>query len=374
MRAIIAVINDIFTDQRVLKQESLLKELHFTVNIIGRRLKGSTELPGSLLRNSRFKLLFRKGPGMYLAFNVRLFFFLLYTRADLYIANDLDTLLPCFLISRLFRKPLIYDSHEYFTGQHGLAERRLKYYLWKCLEKRLIPRLKCMLTVSNSIADLYFNEYGIKPVVIRNLSPSSIAISARSRSELGIRKDELLVVLQGSGINPGRGVGELVEAMALTEGVRLLIIGGGDTLENIRYLTALKGVTGKVTFLPRMPWEMMMSYTKCCDAGLSLDKDTCINQRYSLPNKLFDYISAGIPVIASNLQEVAGIINDYGCGIILEDVKPDVIAAALRRLREDNALLISLKSKAVSASTVLNWENERRIELDLFRSVIYKNN
>jgi glycosyltransferase involved in cell wall biosynthesis len=123
-----------------------------------------------------------------------------------------------------------------------------------------------------------------------------------------------------------------------------------------------------------MPWEEMMSYTRSCDAGLSLDKDTCINQRYSLPNKCFDYISAGIPVIASPLPEVSALVAEFGCGIILSEVTPAEIAAKLMLLKNDASLLASLKKNAVAATLNLTWEREKITEQDLFRRVIFETN
>jgi glycosyltransferase involved in cell wall biosynthesis len=118
-----------------------------------------------------------------------------------------------------------------------------------------------------------------------------------------------------------------------------------------------------------MPWEEMMRYTLACDAGLTLDTDTCINQRYSLPNKLFDYIAAGIPAIASPLPEVSALIRQYGCGVVIDEVSPEAIAEVLERLRDDRALLQTLKEKARAARSELNWEKEKLKEQEFFRSV-----
>ena len=370
MKAVITVISDISTDQRVLKQASLLKETGFEVTVIGRRVPGAAKLPDNFFKVVRLSILFRKGPLMYLLFNTRLFISLLGRKADIYIANDLDTLLPSFLVSKLFRRPLVYDSHEYFTGQHGLAERKFRFHAWKWLERRLLPNVKWMITVSRSIADLYKKEYGVNPLVVRNVSPSSAGITPVSRLEAGAAEGELLAVFQGSGINPGRGAEELIEAMALTEGVKLLVIGSGDAYEDIKLLAIQKGVLQKVKFLSRMPWEEMMSFTRSCDVGLSLDKDTCINQRYSLPNKLFDYISAGIPVIVSPLPEVSSVVTGYGCGLILGEVIPGDIAAKLMLLKSDASLLTSLKKRTAEAASGFTWEREKIIEQDLFRLVM----
>ncbi len=376
-KAVLTVISDISTDQRVLKQAELLRENGFNVTVIGRKIHGISDLRTSRSGEIRLKIPFEKGPLMYAVFNLRLFISLLGRKADLYVANDLDTLLPSFLVSKLYRRPLVYDSHEYFTGQHGLAERRSRYYVWKRLEEFLLPRIRWMITVNKSIAGLYEREYGVNPVVVRNVSPSAANISPRSRTEAGAKEGDLLTVFQGSGINPGRGAEELIEAMALTEGVKLLVIGSGDAYEAVKRLAIVRGVSQKVKFLPRMPWEEMISYTRSCDAGLSLDKDTCLNQRYSLPNKFFDYISAGIPVITSPLPEVSALVADFGCGIILSEVTPAEIAAKLMLLKNDASLLALLKNKAVAAAQDVTWEREKITEQDLFRRVIsetYKKN
>jgi glycosyltransferase involved in cell wall biosynthesis len=372
MRAVITVISDVKTDQRVLKHSSLLTETGFEVTIIGRRCHEEEVLPEVNNQIVRLRVPFSKGPLMYLSFNIRLFFSLLFRRADLYLANDLDTLLPAFMISKLFRRELIYDSHEYFTGQHGLAERRLKQNVWKWIERRTLPRVKWMITVSSSIADLYREEYGVSAVVVRNVSMPSSGSVIHSRSDTGAGDDDLLAVFQGSGINPGRGAEELIDAMAITTGVRLLIIGSGDAIDSVKKLAATRGVSHKVKFMNRMPWEEMMSYTRCCDVGLSLDKDTCVNQRYSLPNKLFDYITAGIPVIASPLTEVKTLVEGYGCGVILSEVTQAAIAETLSHFRNDKLFLESLKRKAKQAAEDLTWEKEKKREQDLLRGVINK--
>jgi glycosyltransferase involved in cell wall biosynthesis len=227
-----------------------------------------------------------------------------------------------------------------------------------------------MITVSNSIADLYRNEYGVDPAVILNVAPSTDELIAYNRDNLRVGKDDLLVIYQGSGINPGRGIMELVNAMTMLERVRLIIAGSGDMIEEVRQAVSVKGLRSNVIFLPRMKWEEMMQFTMICDAGLSLDPDNCINQRFSLPNKLFDYIAAGIPAVVSPLPEVSAVVERYACGLVLSHVTPYTIAGALERLRDDRDLLAELKEKALEARKVLNWENERVKEQEFFRNVI----
>ncbi|MRR19339.1 glycosyltransferase [bacterium] len=370
MKAVITVISDLSTDMRVQKQALLLADTGWSVTVIGRE-QGSPlpcSLPGVSVKKIRVP--WRKGPAMYIMFNLSLLRHLLFRRFDLCIACDLDTLVPCYAVTLLRRKRMIYDAHEYFTGQHGLAERRFKHMTWKLLEKIILPHIRYMITVSDSIAGLYSREYGVNPVVIRNLAPSVTHLSPHKRTGLGAADDELLVVFQGSGINEGRGARELISAMEGLDRVRLVIIGSGDIIDNLR-LSAMQVTAGdRILFLPRMPWEEMMRYTMCCDAGLSLDTDTCINQRYSLPNKLFDYIAAGIPAVVSPLPEVSSIIESYGCGLVLTEVSPHAIRNALEKLRDDRGYLLRLKEKAREAHKELTWEREKVTEQEFLKSVI----
>ena len=134
-RILISVTSDMVTDQRVNRMASTLKEAGHRVLVIARSLKTSAELMPKRYRIIRFKLWFEKGPLFYLTFNIRLFGFLMWHHADILVANDLDTLLPNYLASRLKRIPLVYDSHEYFTGVPELQGRPLIRKIWKTIEK-----------------------------------------------------------------------------------------------------------------------------------------------------------------------------------------------------------------------------------------------
>jgi len=370
MRVLSAIINDIHTDQRVRKQADVLKNIGCSVTIACRIRSQSLTEKDSSFKIVKFRFIINKGPFFYLIYNIRLFIYLLHSKYDLYVANDLDTLLPCYLISRIRRKPLVYDAHEYFTEQYGLKKRRFAYKTWKRIEAHIVPKLKYMITVSDSIADLYYEEYGVKAVVVRNIAISAADITPVSKASLGIPDEDLLIVLQGTGIHPGRGARELLEAMKITSKVHLLIIGSGDALGEITVMANDKSLAGKITFIPRLPWQEMMRYTKACDAGLSLDKDISLNQHFSLPNKIFDYISAGIPVISSSLPEVAKIVNGYCCGIIINEVTPLAISETLIKLRDNPVLRTELKNAASVASVDLVWDKEKEKESDLFKKII----
>jgi glycosyltransferase involved in cell wall biosynthesis len=291
-------------------------------------------------------------------------------RFDILVANDLDTLLPNFIVSKLRSGQLVFDSHEYFTGVPELEKRPFVKWIWKSTEKAILPRLENIMTVSQSIAEQYHLEYGIAPVVVRNCSLRSTGIEPYTREKLGIDPGHLLLILQGTGINPERGAEELIDSMLLYDKVSLIIVGSGDILTALNDRVIRTGLTGRVNFYPKVSWRELMRFTKTADAGVSLDKSTSMNQRFSLPNKLFDFISAGIPVIAGDLPEVTKLITDYSCGIIIPEITPFEISQAVRCLNENPDLLRILKKNARETSEVVNWESESRVVKDFYQKLI----
>jgi glycosyltransferase involved in cell wall biosynthesis len=347
-----------------------VSKLNCEITIIGRKSGSCCELDIVPFRTKRFRMLFRRGFLFYKLFNIRLFFYLLFHKSNLLIANDLDTLLPNFLISKFKHLPLVFDSHEYFTGVPEIQNRLFVKWIWKSIEKMIFPRLKHVMTVSDSIAALYENEYGFRPVTVRNCSRSAKKIIPFSKGELGINENHLLLIIQGTGINIDRGVEELVEAVSETDEVTLLIVGSGDQLYFLKNKVIELSLSDRVKFFPKMPWEELMRFTKTADAGLSLDKDSNINYRFSLPNKLFDYISAGIPVIAGDLPEVTKIVLENKCGIILSEPTTKEIIKALKKLKDNSELLAELKQNAVIASESISWEKESVKVVDFYNQII----
>lgn len=355
MRAIVCVTNDLSTDNRVHRTCVVLRELGHEVLLVGRLLPQSLPLQRPYATR-RMRLLFRKGPLFYAEYNLRLFFLLLFTRAGLLVANDLDTLPACWLAKG--KRELVYDSHEYFTEVPEL-QGRFARRVWLAIERWIFPRLEHVITVNGSIAHAYRERYGVPVEVVRNIPMHKELGPLPARKELGIPDDRFVLILQGSGINVDRGGEEAVLAMKELPGALLLIIGGGDAWPVLERLVQEHGLADRVRLLPRMPYERMMQYTRNADLGLSLDKDSSLNYRFSLPNKLFDYFRAHIPALVSDLPEVAGIVRKYEAGIVIPRVEPALIAAEARRLMADRARRDALRLRAIFAATELDGEREK---------------
>jgi glycosyltransferase involved in cell wall biosynthesis len=368
-----SVTNCICFDQRVLKIAEVVNQLNCNITIIGRRKDHQCEYMAVPFNIRRFRMIFKKGFFFYKFYNIRLFFYLLFHKSDLLVANDLDTLLPNFLVSKLKRLPLVFDSHEYFTGVPEIQNRPFVKWVWTTIEKMIFPRLEYVMTVSDSISMQYESQYGIRPVTIRNCARSFAETKGYTKKELGISDDHLLLILQGGGINIDRGGEELIEALDGIEKVSLIIVGSGDILPVLKEKVKRLCLSDRVRFIPKQSWDELIKYTKSADIGLSLDKDTNLNYRFSLPNKLFEYISAGIPVITSDLPEVKKIVKESGCGIIIQTVTPEEICKAIIKLRDDLALLNKLKQNAVIASGTLNWDLESKKAADFYKVIKFRN-
>lgn len=357
-RVIVSVTNDLSTDQRVHKSCVLLQEAGWDVVLVGRKLGDSLPL-NRIYKTHRFRLFFKKGPLFYANYSIRLFFFLLFRKADLLWSNDLDTLWPNYWVSKVKDCPLVYDTHEYFTGVPELEARPRIQRIWKAIEKSIFPKLKHVITVNQSIANLYKKEYGLDLTVVRNIPPTFDVRTPSNRENWGLPENEIVFILQGSGINIDRGAEESVMALAQTDSAHLVILGGGDVIPALNEIVSRFKLENRVHFFPRMPYEKMMECTRLADVGLTLDKDTNVNYRYSLPNKLFDYLQAGIAVLASGVVEVKRIVTDYNLGLIIPSHDPSDIALQMNKLIQDEEKLNRFKLNAKSAALELHWDIEK---------------
>ncbi len=368
-RIIVSVTNDLYTDQRVHKVCSFLHNNGYNVLLVGRRLPESKVLNDRAYATHRMKLLFKKGALFYAFFNLRLFLFLLFKRSDLLLSNDLDTLLANRIVSKLKRNKLVYDSHELFTEVPELTSRPKVRKVWLSIEKRIFPKLKSVYTVNQSIAKIYEERYGVNVGVVRNVSRKWEPTNIKSKADLSIAEDKKMIILQGSGINIDRGGEEAVESMQWVKNAILYIVGGGDVINQLKEMVKTKSLSDKVIFIDRIPYDEMMNYTYHADLGLTLDKDTNPNYRFSLPNKVFDYIHAGTPVLSSDLVEIKRVIDKHNVGATLKEYSSKSIASEINKIFEKPESLKQMKENCISASEAECWENEQEKLSRYFPSV-----
>jgi len=356
-KAIVCVTNDLATDQRVHKTCTTLRKCGYRVIETGRLLPGSLPLDRDYVTR-RKKHFFNAGALFYAEYNIRLFIFLLTTKFSLVFANDLDTLPAAFLAAKIKRKRIIYDAHEYFTEVPEIIHRPVIHTIWKAIERLIFPHLTDIITVNDSIAELYKKKYGKQLVVVRNIARTFVPEKIKTRRELGLPEDKRIIILQGTGINIHRGAEEAVMSMKYLDGCVLLIIGKGDVFPVLYQLIEDNLLNSKIMIKNKMTFEELRQYTINADLGLAIDKDTNLNYRFSLPNKIFDYIHSGIPTLATELPELKRIISGYDVGYFIPDHNPQHIAEKMEAIFSDKNGYEKKKNNTRTAKAELCWENE----------------
>jgi glycosyltransferase involved in cell wall biosynthesis len=367
MHIILAVTNDIVTDQRLIRTIHTLHKMQAHICVIGRSYKGKKYFADTHFKAIRMSLLFNNGPLFYAEYNVRVFLRLLAMKADVLVSNDLDTLPAVYLASKIKNTVVVYDSHEYFTEVPELKHRRLIRRIWEKIESWILPHIRFSSTVSPPIADAFLKKYHIHMEVIRNL-PFRKQAQAKPSFQLR-RYTEKIIIYQGA-LNMGRGLEMAIEAMQFTENMQLVIVGQGDVETKLKDLTRSLGLTQKVTFTGRISPDKLSDYTVQADLGISLEEDLGLNYRYALPNKVFDYIQAGVPVLVSDLPEVKSLVLQYGAGAVNYTKTPSELGALFGQLLGDEAKIKAWKLNLEKAAAELCWENEEQKLVNLYRAAI----
>ncbi len=309
-------------------------------------------------------------------------------QAAVYHAHDLDTLAAGAWLARRHRSRLVYDAHELFVDQMDLGPAalvhipfpsRLKQALARAnytrLERRLIRQAGAVITVSASIARELASRYGIpQPAVVLN-TPSYRDLGAGSnwlRDRLGLGPEIRLLLLQGS-VLPGRGLLELVQSLTLLpEACHLVFLGFnlGTFQQPIRQEIARLSLGARVHLLDALPPEDLLAATASADAGVLLLAGHNLNDRYAMPNKLFEYLMAGLPFVATDWPEVGRVARETGAGLTISAITPAAIAGAVQQLLGDPAAYQARRQAALDAArAVYNWEKQAETLLSVYQAL-----
>jgi glycosyltransferase involved in cell wall biosynthesis len=289
---------------------------------------------------------------------------LIQTPADIYHAHDVAALPGCYIAARLRRKPLIFDAHELPLAElsNGLFLRIKPLLSWLLI--RLLSGCTGVITVSPPIAEEIRNRYHVPTVsLIRNVAPYRIVPkSDRLRQLLGLNYDVRIALFQGY-LQANRCLDILIRAAAFLEpDIKIVMMGKieGSFQSELEGLIAEEGVADRVKIIPPVPYEDLLNWTASADLGLIVyPPEYSRNLRMCLPNKFFEYLMAGLPVLASQLDAIAEIVKTYDVGQIVSSLAPIDVGAAINTMLSDSDALARMRHNALEASQYdLCWEKE----------------
>lgn len=295
----------------------------------------------------------------YLKFIWHLILSLMKSPASIFFAEDIYTLPLVVIFAKLKRAKVYYDSRELFGHIAGLKDKKFKQSFWRGVEKFFIKKADHVIVTGRMDEDYLTQEYNLKnTLLIRNLpryykSPMHFDL----HSNLQIVKGKKIILYQGL-ILKGRGIELIYNVLKALPDYVFIIIGGGDFVSYYKELAARMDLVDQVYFLGKLTQEELPKVTSAADVGAALIENLSISYYYALPNKLFEYIMAEVPVLVSNLPQMKEIVNKYDVGFAINPEKKEEIISALKKISTDSELREKFKQNCKKASEELNWEKE----------------
>ena len=362
----IAFLGNILYDTRTLNFYKSFKAENYNVEVISFDWLGSEKnFPDP---NVKIYSLSKKHSSLfyYLKFTALLVYNLLKSNADIFFAEDIYTLPFIAVIAKLKGGKVFYDSRELFCFLAGLKERKRIQKLLASIEKRFINKADYVIVTGDMDGDFLCKQYGLaKTITIRNLpfyrektEPVDL------RRKYGIEAAKKVLVYQGV-ILHGRGLRHIFEFLKSNNDAVLIVFGDGEYKNYYVELSHSLGITDKVIFAGKIPQGELLNYSAGADIGLSLIENLSISYYYALPNKLFEYIMAGLPAAVSALPQMEKIVNDFETGIVVDLENQEEVNNKLNLLLKDNEILIKYRENCRTAAKELNWDNEIKKLLSL---------
>ena len=353
------VTTELSYDQRMIRICTSLANAGYDIMLVGRKKRNAASIIHQPFKQKRLNCWFEKGKLFYAEYNIRLFLFLVFKKMDAVCAIDLDTILPCYYISKIKKVRRIYDAHEYFSQQKEVITRPAIYKFWHSVEKKYFPKFQNGYTVGNYISTEFRKLYGVNYEVIRN-------IPLLKEYSPPIQKEKI-ILYQGA-VNEARGFEFLIPAMKNIDAV-LHIYGDGNFIEQTKRLIETNNLQDKVLLKGRVLPEALAVITRNAYIGINLIENIGLNQFYSLANKFFDFIQNGIPQVTMNFPEYKNINEEFKVALLINDLAIKSIEKAINDLLTDENLYKELQQNCLAARSKLNWQNEEIKLLAFYKNI-----
>ncbi|KQR95211.1 glycosyl transferase family 1 [Chryseobacterium sp. Leaf180] len=357
-KILVSAFSNLTTDQRIEKVCKTLHDNGFEIELIGNNWNGEEEMSRPY-PFSRISVHSKTLKTAYFEFNVKLYK-VLQRKIDgntILLANDLDALLPNYMLAKKFKIPLVFDSHEIFSEMPAV-QGKMSQKIWRLLQKKTVPHLSMMITASEGYANWFQKKYGVKPTVVQN-APRKVDL------KFEIPENQPKIILYQGALNPFRGIEKAILAMHHIENTVFKIAGDGPRRKEFEDLVIQEKLQNKVIFLGKLLPDDLRKVTRTADVGMSIEENGGDSYYFSLPNKVLDCIQARVPVILSALPELLSIKKLFDVGEIIENHQPENIAKALKTVLDRGRK--SYQPALERAASQLCWENEEPKLLEVFR-------
>ena len=339
-----AVTNDLVTDRRVQRHVATLRETGYDVRTICR-----TDLAVKHSRGWRF----------YAGFNIKLRNKLLEIKPDVVWANDTDTLLGSWMAVKRLHCKLMMDAHELFPEVPEIQHKPLVRWVWRTLERWLMPKCDALLTVCQSIANYYKEKYDVDLAVVRNINEK--LNTTQSNSSFHIPHSSLHTLLYQGHVNLGRGVDWAIDAMEWLDDCQLVVAGDGDLLDEMKAYAAGKPWADRIVFTGRLTPNEMEPLTAQADVGLVMLEDMGLSYHFALPNRIGDFVAAGVPMVVSDLPEMAAVVRRFDIGAVMEAPGAKALAEAVKKVLARQWT----DADFAAAREDMNWNKEKQKLINL---------
>ncbi len=357
-KIVLTASSDLCSDQRMQRISLALESNDFEVELVGRYLGQAFD---ASYKSKQIKCFFNSGFLFYAEYNIRLLFYLMSNKFDCLCSVDLDTMLAGATVRKLKNIKWVFDAHEYYEETPELNQRRMLKKFWEWIGRTTVPGVDMAYTVSASLQNVFQKKYERTFKLIRNLPIHSI--------DSGYNAGSSLLLYQGV-LNKGRGLEALILCMKELNGYKLALAGSGDIEKQLKNLVEVNNLSSQVEFYGTVLPSKLKTLTSKAVLGFNLLEGDSLNYYYSLANKYFDYMMAGVPCVTMDFPEYRTLNGQFETSVLVEDLEPRKLSKRIKELLENRSFLQKLSDNSIQAAQMLNWENESNSLVSFYKELL----